>query len=69
MEPTRLTFHTKFRIGEVDRASSAASWSTWAAAPTRESAIRQSKHADEDGFRTDVMDALRRLDMTAASSR
>ncbi len=65
MESTRLTLHTKFRIGPVDPRVFGGFMEHIGRCVYEGVYDPESKHADEDGFRKDVMDALRRLDMTA----
>lgn len=65
MEPTRLTLHTGFRVGELDPRVFGGFLEHMGRCVYEGVYDPESKHADEDGFRRDVMDALRRLDMTA----
>ncbi len=62
--PTRLTLHTGFRIGEVDPRIFGGFLEHMGRAVYEGVYQPESRHADEDGWRTDVLDALRGLDMT-----
>jgi len=59
MEPTIITLHTKFQIGQVDPRI----FGGFLEHMGRAVYEADCAHADEDGFRTDVMAALRRLSM------
>jgi alpha-N-arabinofuranosidase len=65
MEPTTITLHTRFQIGEVDARIFGGFLEHMGRAVYEGVYAPDSVHADEDGFRTDVMTALRRLGMTA----
>jgi alpha-N-arabinofuranosidase len=65
MERTTITLHTKFQIGAVDPRIFGGFLEHLGRAVYEGVYDPACAHADEDGFRTDVMDALRRLDMTA----
>jgi alpha-N-arabinofuranosidase len=65
MKPTKLTLHTRFRIAPVDPRLLGGFLEHLGRAVYQGVYDPGSAHADEDGFRTDVMDSLRRLDMTA----
>jgi alpha-N-arabinofuranosidase len=65
MEPTTITLHTRFQIGEVDARIFGGFLEHMGRAVYEGVYDPDSAHADENGFRTDVVNALRRLDMTA----
>jgi alpha-N-arabinofuranosidase len=65
MEETTITLHSDFQIGEVDPRIFGGFLEHMGRAVYEGVYDPQSSRADEDGFRTDVMDALRRLRMTA----
>jgi len=65
MDKTVLSLHTAFRVGEVSERLFGGFLEHLGRAVYGGVFDPGSKHADEDGFRTDVMDALRRLRMTA----
>ncbi len=65
METTTITLHTKFQIGTVDPRIFGGFLEHLGRAVYEGVYDPDCAHADEDGFRTDVMGALRRLDMTA----
>jgi alpha-N-arabinofuranosidase len=65
MEPTTITLHTRFQIGEVDPRIFGGFLEHMGRAVYEGVYDPDSAHTDEDGFRTDVMAALRRLNMTA----
>ena len=65
MDVTTITLHTKFQIGSVDPRIFGGFLEHLGRAVYEGVYDPDSSHADQDGFRTDVMDALRRLDMTA----
>jgi alpha-N-arabinofuranosidase len=65
METTTITLHTKFNIGEVDPRIFGGFLEHMGRAVYQGVYDPESAHADKDGFRTDVMAALRRLNMTA----
>ncbi len=64
MDTTRLTVHPKFGIGEVDPRLFGGFLEHMGRAVYEGVYEPTSSHADEDGCRRDVLDALRRLDMT-----
>ena len=64
MDLTTVTLHTKFQIGSVDPRIFGGFLEHLGRAVYEGVYDPGSSHADQDGFRTDVMDALRRLDMT-----
>jgi len=65
MKPTKLTLHTRFQIAPVDPRLFGGFLEHLGRAVYQGVYEPESAHADEDGFRRDVMGALRRLDMTA----
>lgn len=65
MRPTTIHLHTKYRIGRVDPRLFGGFLEHIGRAVYQGVYEPDSSHADDDGFRTDVLDALRRLDMTA----
>jgi len=65
MEKTTITLHTEFQIGQVDPRVFGGFLEHIGRAVYGGVYDPDCSHADEDGFRTDVMAALRRLDMTA----
>jgi alpha-N-arabinofuranosidase len=65
MEPTTIMLHTRFQIGEVDPRIFGGFLEHMGRAVYEGVYDPDSAHADENGFRTDVVAALRRLDMTA----
>ena len=65
MQPTQITLHTAFQIGAVDPRIFGGFLEHLGRAVYEGVYDPPSKHADADGFRTDVMTALRRLRMTA----
>ncbi|MBN1936631.1 MAG: alpha-L-arabinofuranosidase, partial [Anaerolineae bacterium] len=65
MKPTTLTLHTSFQIGLVDERIFGGFLEHLGRAVYEGVYEPQSPHADPDGFRTDVMETLRRLQMTA----
>ena len=65
MDTTTITLHTRFQIGAVDPRVFGGFLEHLGRAVYEGVYEPNSPHADEDGFRTDVMAALRRLDMTA----
>jgi alpha-N-arabinofuranosidase len=65
MDTTTITLHTRFRIGAVDPRIFGGFLEHLGRAVYEGVYEPNSPHADADGYRTDVMDALRRLDMTA----
>ena len=65
MLPTRITLHTEFRIGRVDPRVFGGFLEHMGRAVYEGVYDPESAHADADGFRTDVLDALARLRMTA----
>ena len=64
MDLTTVTLHTKFQIGRVDPRIFGGFLEHMGRAVYEGIYDPDSSHADQDGFRTDVMDALRRLDLT-----
>ncbi len=64
MEPTTITLHTAFAIGEVDRRIFGGFLEHMGRAVYEGVYDPDSPHADADGFRNDVCDALGRLKMT-----
>jgi alpha-N-arabinofuranosidase len=64
MDPTTVTLHTKFQIGIVDPRIVGGFLEHLGRAVYGGVYDPECAHADQDGFRTDVMDALRRLGMT-----
>jgi alpha-N-arabinofuranosidase len=65
MDGTTITVHTKFQIGSVDPRIFGGFLEHLGRAVYEGVYDPDSSHADQDGFRSDVLDALRRLDMTA----
>jgi alpha-L-arabinofuranosidase len=65
MDATTITVHTKFQVGAVDPRLFGGFLEHLGRAVYEGVYDPKSAHADEDGFRADVMDALRRLRMTA----
>jgi alpha-N-arabinofuranosidase len=65
MEETTITLHTGFHVGQVDPRIFGGFLEHLGRAVYEGVYDPESPHADEDGFRTDVLEALRRLDMTA----
>jgi alpha-N-arabinofuranosidase len=65
MEPTTITLHTRFQIGEVDPRIFGGFLEHMGRAVYEGVYDPDSAHADENGFRTDVVNALHRLNMTA----
>jgi alpha-N-arabinofuranosidase len=65
MDITTITLHTRFQIGVVDPRVFGGFLEHMGRAVYQGVYDPDCAHADEDGFRGDVMDALRRLDMTA----
>ncbi len=64
MEPTTISVHTQFVIGEVDPRIFGGFLEHMGRAVYQGLYDPDSAHADENGFRTDVCEALRRLKMT-----
>lgn len=64
MEATTLTLHSEFQVGQVDRRIFGGFLEHLGRAVYEGIYEPDCAHADEDGFRTDVLEALRRLDMT-----
>jgi alpha-N-arabinofuranosidase len=64
MKPTTITLHTDFQIGEVDGRVFGGFLEHMGRAVYEGVYDPASSHADPDGFRTDVLAALRRLGMT-----
>ena len=65
MNPTKLSLHTRFQIGAVDERVFGGFLEHLGRAVYEGVYEPDSAHADDDGFRTDVMAALKRLKMTA----
>ncbi len=65
MQTTEILLHTRFQIGPVDPRVFGGFLEHLGRAVYEGVYDPQSAHADADGFRTDVMQALRRLRMTA----
>ena len=65
METTTITLHTQFQIGRVDPRIFGGFLEHMGRAVYEGVYHPECAHADEDGFRTDVMDALRHLSLTA----
>ena len=65
MDTTRIHLHTGFRIGEVDPRVFGGFLEHMGRAVYQGVYDPASRHADEDGFRGDVLQALRRLRFTA----
>jgi alpha-N-arabinofuranosidase len=65
METTTITLHPKFQIGQVDPRLFGGFLEHMGRAVYEGVYDPDCAHADEDGFRTDVLGALRRLNMTA----
>ena len=64
METTKLTVHSQFQIGRVDPRIFGGFLEHMGRAVYQGIYQPESPHADEDGFRQDVLSALRRLQMT-----
>ena len=60
MKPTKLTLHTRFQISPVDPRIFGGFLEHLGRAVYQGVYEPQSAHADEDGFRSDVMETLRR---------
>ena len=65
MDTTRLTLHTQYQIGPVDPRIFGGFLEHMGRCVYEGVYDPQSVHADADGFRADVLRALRRLNMTA----
>ncbi len=65
MDTTKLTLHSQFRIGEVDPRIFGGFLEHMGRAVYQGVFEPEGAHADEDGFRRDVLSALERLKMTA----
>jgi len=65
MEPTTITLHTRFQVGAVDPRIFGGFLEHMGRAVYEGVYDPTSAHADEHGFRSDVLAALRRLNMTA----
>ena len=65
MDTTTITLHTQFQVGSVDARVFGGFLEHLGRAVYEGVYDPGCSHADEDGFRTDVMSTLRRLDMTA----
>jgi len=65
MESTRIDIHTQFQVGQVDPRIFGGFLEHIGRAVYEGVYDPKSQHADENGFRKDVMDALARLRMTA----
>jgi alpha-N-arabinofuranosidase len=64
MHRTKLTLHSQFQVGRVDPRIFGGFLEHMGRAVYQGVYEPESKHADEDGFRQDVLSALRRLQMT-----
>ena len=64
MKETAVALHTKFQIGRVDPRIFGGFLEHMGRAVYEGVYDPESLHADTDGCRSDVLDALRRLDMT-----
>lgn len=65
MKPTTITLHTGFQVSRVDPRIFGGFLEHMGRAVYEGVYHPESAHADADGFRTDVLGALRRLNMTA----
>lgn len=65
MEPTTITLHSKFQVGRVDPRIFGGFLEHMGRAVYQGVYDPGSAHADQHGFRSDVLAALRRLNMTA----
>jgi alpha-N-arabinofuranosidase len=65
MRETTITLHTSFQVGHVDPRIFGGFLEHMGRAVYEGVYDPECAHADADGFRTDVLEALRRLDMTA----
>jgi alpha-N-arabinofuranosidase len=65
MKPTTIMLHTRFQVGRVDPRIFGGFLEHMGRAVYEGVYQPESAHADADGFRTDVLGALRRLNMTA----
>ena len=65
MQPTTITLHTEFQVGEVDPRIFGGFLEHLGRAVYEGVFDPESSAADEDGFRSDVLAVLRRLNMTA----
>ena len=65
MDTTRITLHTQYQIGRVDPRIFGGFLEHMGRAVYQGVYDPNSSHADEDGFRTDTLEALGRLSMTA----
>ena len=65
METTKLTLHSQFQVDRVDPRIFGGFLEHMGRAVYQGVYEPESSHADEDGFRQDVLSALRRLQMTA----
>jgi alpha-N-arabinofuranosidase len=65
MKETTIILHSEFQIGQVDPRIFGGFLEHMGRAVYEGVYDPDSPHADEEGFRTDVLDALRRLNMTA----
>ena len=64
MKDTTITLHTQFQIGQVDERIFGGFLEHMGRAVYEGVYDPKSAHADEDGFRTDVLTALKRLQYT-----
>ena len=65
METTKLTLHSQFQVDRVDPRIFGGFMEHMGRAVYQGVYEPESPHADEDGFRQDMLSALRRLQMTA----
>jgi len=65
MEKTNINLHSQFQIGQVDQRIFGGFLEHMGRAVYEGVYDPQSEHADQDGFRSDTLGALQRLDMTA----
>ncbi|MEP6896054.1 MAG: alpha-L-arabinofuranosidase C-terminal domain-containing protein, partial [Chloroflexota bacterium] len=65
MEETRINLHSQFQIGQVDQRIFGGFLEHMGRAVYEGVYDPQSEHADKDGFRSDTLGALQRLNMTA----
>src|SRR5689334_5455002 len=65
MEKTNINLHSQFQIGQVDQRIFGGFLEHMGRAVYEGVYDPQSEHADKDGFRSDTLGALQRLNMTA----
>src|SRR4030067_302363 len=65
MEQTKITLHREYEIAPVDPRIFGGFLEHWGRAIYQGVYQPDSAHADQDGFRKDVLDALRQMRMTA----